>query len=41
MKNIYLIAALMIAFGVTGCQTIQGVGKDLTNAGEAVERATQ
>ena len=41
MKNIYLIAILMVGFGVSGCETIQGAGRDITKAGEAVERVTQ
>ena len=41
MKNIYLLSALIIGLGVAGCQTIQGAGKDITKAGEVVERATQ
>jgi len=39
MKNIYLISALIIGFGVSGCETIKGAGRDITKAGEAVERA--
>ncbi|HEY0847974.1 MAG TPA: entericidin A/B family lipoprotein [Noviherbaspirillum sp.] len=39
MKKLF---ALMISIAVlTGCNTIQGVGKDVKKAGEAVESAAK
>ena len=39
MKNMILIATIVIGFGLTGCETINGAGKDLQKAGAAVQRA--
>ena len=30
---------LMSLFALTGCETVKGAGKDITNAAEAVDRA--
>ena len=35
MKKI-LAAALLVTFALTGCNTIKGVGKDVSKAGQAV-----
>jgi len=35
MKKI-LAASLVMAFVLTGCNTVKGVGKDVSKAGEAV-----
>ena len=37
MKNFVFLAFVVVA--VSGCSTVQGVGKDLTKASEAVEQA--
>ena len=39
MKNIALI--LIAAFALAGCNTIEGVGKDVKKGGEAIERAAK
>ena len=38
-----LIAILTVLFSVTlaGCNTVQGVGKDVEKAGEAIQRSTK
>ena len=36
--SMLMIAALV---GLTGCNTVQGVGKDVKRAGEAVENAAK
>jgi len=42
IKRIFLIIALMIVlFSLMGCQTVQGIGKDITAIGEAGERALE
>ena len=36
LKKILLVVALIfVAFSFTGCQTVQGVGRDITWAGKA------
>jgi len=39
MKKALLFVA--IAFALAGCNTVQGVGKDVQKAGSAVERAAK
>ncbi len=39
MKKALLFVA--IAFALVGCNTVQGVGKDVQKAGSAVERAAK
>ena len=36
-----LIVILIGAIVLAGCNTVQGVGKDLEKAGEAVQKSTQ
>jgi predicted small secreted protein len=36
-----IIAILICALALTACNTVQGVGKDLEKAGEAVQKSTQ
>ena len=38
--NIILLS-LVAAFVLGGCNTVQGVGKDLKQGGEAIERASK
>ena len=33
------IALVLAVLGVAACETVQGVGRDITNAGAAVENA--
>ncbi len=33
------IALILAVLGLSACQTVQGVGRDITAAGEAVDRA--
>ena len=39
MAKHFVLIALMVA--LVGCNTIQGVGKDLEKAGEAVQKSTK
>lgn len=41
MKNslITLVAALGLLVGLSGCNTIRGVGEDVQKAGSAIEKA--
>lgn len=40
MKKI-LVASVMIAFVLTGCNTFKGFGKDVSKAGDAVSNTAQ
>ncbi len=37
MKQISIAALILIAFGLSACNTMQGVGKDVQKAGEKIE----
>jgi predicted small secreted protein len=39
MKKILLVC--VIAFAVSACNTIRGVGKDIEKGGEAIQKSTQ
>ena len=39
MKKILFLVA--VAFALAGCNTVQGVGKDVQKAGSAVEKAAK
>lgn len=36
-----LLFLMLIAFAVAGCNTVQGVGKDIEKAGEAIQKSTK
>ena len=41
-KRLFLVIALaMLVFSLMGCQTVQGIGKDITSIGQAGERALE
>ena len=38
VKRIFLVIALVIViFSLMGCQTVQGIGRDITSVGKACE----
>ena len=39
-KTLFFVALLGVAF-LTGCNTMQGVGKDLEKAGEKIEKSAK
>jgi predicted small secreted protein len=39
--NIVLLSPVAASFVLSGCNTVQGVGKDLKQGGEAIERAVK
>jgi predicted small secreted protein len=41
MKNLSLILAIIVAFSLAGCNTMQGIGKDVQKAGEKIEDASK
>lgn len=36
-----IIALLVFSVVLTGCNTVQGVGKDVEKAGEAIQKSTE
>ncbi len=42
MKTLrFVLLTASVLLGLTGCNTIQGIGKDLEKGGEAIQRATK
>jgi predicted small secreted protein len=42
MKKLFILIALGASFLVlTGCNTVQGMGKDISKAGDAIEGAAK
>ncbi len=39
VKNLFVI--LMITLGLSACNTVNGIGKDLENAGKAVQKTSK
>ncbi|MBX3316127.1 MAG: entericidin A/B family lipoprotein [Phycisphaeraceae bacterium] len=39
VKGVLLAFAAAFALGLTGCNTMKGVGKDMESAGEAIQDA--
>lgn len=40
-RIIVMIALAFLIFSLVGCQTVKGLGRDITTAGEAGERALE
>jgi predicted small secreted protein len=40
-KFLIAAAALWLVVGLSGCNTIEGVGKDISKAGDAIEGAAK
>jgi len=40
-KTNIVLLSLLAAFVLSGCNTLQGVGKDLKQGGESIERAAK
>ena len=41
MNKLIVFAVVAIMFELSGCNTIQGMGKDIEKAGEAVQKSTK
>ncbi len=41
MNKLLSLAVLAIAFAVSGCNTVKGVGQDIQKAGSAIEGAAK
>lgn len=39
-KNIIILAITISTLGLTACETVDGAGRDIENAGEAVQKST-
>jgi predicted small secreted protein len=40
-RCLVVMALTFVIFSLMGCQTVQGLGRDITTAGEAGERALE
>ena len=40
-KSTIILLALVAAFVLSGCNTVEGVGKDIKQGGAAIERAVK
>lgn len=41
MKKFMAILAVLFSVTLTACNTVQGVGKDVEKAGEAIQKSTK
>lgn len=41
MRLCFMLSLLVASFMVAGCNTVQGIGKDIEKGGEAIQRAVQ
>ncbi len=41
IRILSILAALAAAFALSGCNTVEGVGKDIKKGGEAIEKAAK
>jgi predicted small secreted protein len=41
MKTIASLLLLSLAFALSGCNTVKGMGRDIGQAGNAIQRAAQ
>lgn len=41
MKRFAMLMLVVWAVALSGCNTVQGVGKDVEKAGEAIQRSTK
>ena len=37
MKKILVLIAMLMAISLSGCETMEGLGRDLQNLGDAIE----
>jgi len=40
-KVLFIAVAIGVVFSMYGCQTVQGLGRDIESAGEAIQRSTR
>lgn len=41
MKLCFVLSLLVASFVLAGCNTVQGIGKDIEKGGEAIQRAVK
>ena len=41
VKVVLLVAAVGVVFSIYGCNTVRGIGQDIENAGDAIQRSTK
>lgn len=41
MKKFHILALLLVALTLTGCNTMRGIGQDIQKAGETLEDAAK
>lgn len=41
LKKFFAMCMIVFALGVSGCETLEGAGQDVENAGEAVQDAAE
>ncbi|WP_372738390.1 entericidin A/B family lipoprotein [Neptunomonas sp.] len=42
MKKLYIVLmTFALSIGISGCSTVEGLGKDIEKGGEAIEKAAQ
>jgi predicted small secreted protein len=41
MQKLVSVALVLAAFALAGCNTVQGVGKDIEKAGEAIQKSAK
>jgi entericidin B len=41
MRIVLMLCSLLLVIGLSGCETIKGLGKDIQNAGEAIEKKSE
>lgn len=41
IRNSALLAIVFLSLGLSGCETVDGAGRDLENAGEAVQKSSR
>lgn len=40
LKNLVILALTISTIALTACETVDGAGRDIENAGEAVQKST-
>ena len=41
MKKLTFVFAALMALGLTACNTVQGIGKDIEKGGEAIQKSVR
>ncbi len=41
IRNFSLLTLTLLSLGLSACETVEGAGRDIENAGEAVQKSTK